>query len=81
MSRDRTYRREDRRGVIYDGRVKVTKLDVDANQDTAARFDVRSIPSILYFQGRQARRYGGKRGSETAPGREDRDGIWGERIS
>ena len=35
----------------YDGRVKVAKLDVDANQQTAARFNVRSIPSILIFKG------------------------------
>ena len=34
----------------YDGRVKVAKLDVDANQNTAARFGVRSIPSILFFK-------------------------------
>ena len=26
------------------------KLDVDANHDTAMRFDVRSIPSILFFK-------------------------------
>ncbi len=31
----------------YDGKVKVTKLDVDANQNTAARFDVSSIPSVI----------------------------------
>jgi thioredoxin 1 len=34
----------------YAGRVKVTKLDVDANQRTASRFNVRSIPSILFFK-------------------------------
>ena len=34
----------------YDGRVKVVKLDVDANQNTAMRFAVRSIPSILFFK-------------------------------
>ncbi len=34
----------------YDGRVKVAKLDVDANQNTTARFAVRSIPSILLFK-------------------------------
>ncbi len=34
----------------YDGRVKVVKLDVDANQDVAMRFAVRSIPSILFFK-------------------------------
>ena len=35
----------------YDGKVKVAKLDVDANQKTAMRFNVRSIPSILFFKG------------------------------
>ncbi|MFQ5550641.1 MAG: thioredoxin [Gemmatimonadales bacterium] len=34
----------------YYGRVKVAKLDVDANQQTAFRFNVRSIPSILIFK-------------------------------
>ena len=34
----------------YDGKVKVGKLDVDANQRTAVRFNVRSIPSILFFK-------------------------------
>ncbi len=36
--------------VEYDGRVNVLKLDVDANQDAAMRFAVRSIPSILFFK-------------------------------
>ncbi|NOT08676.1 MAG: thioredoxin [Gemmatimonadales bacterium] len=35
----------------YSGRVKVTKLDVDANQKTTMRFNVRSIPSLLFFKG------------------------------
>ena len=34
----------------YEGRVKVAKLDVDTNQQTAIRFNVRSIPSILLFK-------------------------------
>jgi thioredoxin 1 len=34
----------------YEGKVKVGKLDVDANQQTAVRFNVRSIPSILFFK-------------------------------
>ena len=34
----------------YDGRVKVGKVDVDSNQRTAARFNIRSIPSILFFK-------------------------------
>ncbi len=37
----------------YDGRVKVAKLDVDANQNTTMRFNVRSIPSILFFKNGQ----------------------------
>lgn len=34
----------------YDGKLKVAKLDVDANQQVAMRFNVRSIPSILFFK-------------------------------
>ena len=36
--------------VEYADRVKVGKLDVDANPETAFRFNVRSIPSILFFK-------------------------------
>jgi len=35
----------------YRGRLKVCKLDVDANQRSAQRFSVRSIPSMLFFKG------------------------------
>lgn len=34
----------------YEGKLKVGKLDVDANIRTASRFNVRSIPSILFFK-------------------------------
>ena len=34
----------------YDGKVKVAKMDVDENQRTSMRFNVRSIPSILIFK-------------------------------
>ncbi len=34
----------------YAGTVKVAKLDVDNNQKTSARFNVRSIPTILFFK-------------------------------
>ncbi|HEV2749201.1 MAG TPA: thioredoxin [Gemmatimonadales bacterium] len=34
----------------YQGKLKVTKVDVDANYKTAMRFNVRSIPSILFFK-------------------------------
>lgn len=34
----------------YSGRVKVAKVDVDESQETAQRFNVRSIPSILFFR-------------------------------
>ena len=35
----------------YEGKAKVTKLDVDSNQKTAMKFNVRSIPTILFFKG------------------------------
>ncbi|MDH3298847.1 MAG: thioredoxin [Gemmatimonadota bacterium] len=34
----------------YAGQVKVGKLDVDSNRRTTERYNVRSIPSILYFK-------------------------------
>ena len=34
----------------YTGKAKVAKVDVDTNQQTAMRFNVRSIPSILFFK-------------------------------
>lgn len=34
----------------YAGKAKVAKLDVDNNQKTATRFNVRSIPTILFFK-------------------------------
>ena len=36
--------------VEYEGKVRVTKLDVDSNQRTAMRFNVRSIPTLLFFK-------------------------------
>ena len=32
------------------GQVKVAKLDVDSNIQTATRFNVRSIPTLLFFK-------------------------------
>ena len=40
----------DQLALDYDGQVKVTKLDVDANIKTATKFNVRSIPMLLFFK-------------------------------
>lgn len=38
----------------YAGRVKITKLNVDDNPATASKFDIRNIPTMLFFKdGRQ----------------------------
>jgi thioredoxin 1 len=34
----------------YAGKVKIGKLDVDVNQQTAIKYGVRSIPTVLYFK-------------------------------
>jgi thioredoxin 1 len=34
----------------YAGQLTVGKVDVDANQQVAARFGIRSIPTILFFK-------------------------------
>ena len=36
--------------VEYEGQITVTKLNVDDSQGTAARFGIRSIPTILFFK-------------------------------
>ena len=40
----------DQLAAEYQDKVKVTKLDVDANIRTATRFNVRSIPMLLFFK-------------------------------
>ena len=35
----------------YDGKVTVGKLNVDENPNTAGRFSIRGIPTILIFKG------------------------------
>jgi thioredoxin 1 len=37
----------------YGGKIKVTKLNVDENPSTSAKFGVRSIPTIMFFKGGQ----------------------------
>lgn len=35
----------------YAGRVRIAKVDVDANQQLAMRFNIRSIPTVMLFAG------------------------------
>jgi thioredoxin 1 len=35
----------------YAGKIKVGKMDVDANGDTAMRYNIRGIPTLLLFKG------------------------------
>ncbi len=38
----------------YDGKVKVTKVNVDDNQELAAKFNIKGIPTIMVFKGGEA---------------------------
>jgi thioredoxin 1 len=41
----------DQLATDYEGKVQIRKLDVDANIKTGSRFNVRSIPTMLFFKG------------------------------
>jgi thioredoxin 1 len=34
----------------YSGKVKIAKVDVDANNDTPAKFGIRGIPTLMLFK-------------------------------
>jgi thioredoxin 1 len=41
----------DQLATEYQGKLRVAKLDVDKNIKTGSRFNVRSIPTLLFFKG------------------------------
>ncbi len=44
----------------YDGKAKVGKLDTDANRDTASKFGITAIPTLIVFKdGEIAKRFTG----------------------
>ncbi len=55
----------------YADRVTVAKVDIDASPELAARYGVRSVPTVVLFHGGDVRRvYVGAR-----PAQEYRDGV------
>ena len=40
----------DEASKLYEGRVTIAKLNVDENPDTAAKFGVRGIPTLMLFK-------------------------------
>jgi thioredoxin 1 len=40
----------DRLAIEYEGRARIATLDVDANPASMARFNVRSLPTLLFFR-------------------------------
>lgn len=41
----------DQLAVEMTGKLKIVKVDVDSNQDLAAQFGIRAIPTLLFFRG------------------------------
>jgi thioredoxin 1 len=35
----------------YNGKLKICKMDVDANAETPAKFNIRGIPTLMLFKG------------------------------
>lgn len=36
--------------IAYPGKIKICKIDVDSNPESAAKFNVRGIPTLLVFK-------------------------------
>jgi len=36
--------------IEYEGKIKICKVDVDSNPESAAKFNVRGIPTLLVFK-------------------------------
>lgn len=52
--------------VKYDGKIKIGKIDVDQSNDTAARYGVMSIPTMVVFKaGKEVDRQVGFGGQEA----------------
>ena len=50
----------------YKGKVKFFKVDVDGNQDLAQKYDVMSIPCVIFFKGgKEVDRFVGAVGEQT----------------
>ena len=59
------------------GRVRVGKLNTDENQMTAARFNVRSIPTLILFRdGREIDRIAGAVPKEMIVRKLQANGLW-----
>lgn len=39
---------------VYEGKIKICKMDVDANKATPAKFNIRGIPTLILFKGGNA---------------------------
>lgn len=50
----------------YEGKVKIVKLDVDENPDTAGQFSVQSIPTLVFIKnGKELERLNGFQAKEV----------------
>ncbi|ABD82910.1 thioredoxin TrxA [Saccharophagus degradans] len=38
----------------YEGKIKICKMDVDANKETPAKYNIRGIPTLIMFKGGNA---------------------------
>lgn len=39
---------------VYEGKIKICKMDVDANKATPQKFNIRGIPTLILFKGGNA---------------------------
>ena len=59
----------------YEGKLKVTKLNVDDHPATASRYGIRGIPNLIILKGGAVKGTNRRRGAESEIGKRHREGI------
>jgi thioredoxin 1 len=51
--------------TAYEGKLQITKMNVDENRDIPAKFGIRGIPTLMVFKDGQLVRHQGRRHEQS----------------